>query len=227
LADLIFVTQLFDIMMKFVALILLFVGVAGHAQEENKKRPSWSQGLPERQAAPQPGKPAINPGRPGMPELDVAPEIEPIGADLGVELVTEPLAVPQPVIEAPAPAEPAVPTAADRREALEQYYAGDNESDEPDPEQEALIKQYKWSVLKTSPIDIPSDYAGGDSLKLHIQINPKGRVVKVTRADAGIPEYVVESAEKSIKRWRFEPPGDLGIEQVIGRTFTIDVVTDA
>ena len=64
-------------------------------------------------------------------------------------------------------------------------------------------------------------------MKLHIQINPKGRVVRVTRADSNIPEYVVESAEKSIKGWRFEPPGDLGIEAVIGKTFTIDVVTEA
>jgi hypothetical protein len=217
------VTQFFDIMMKFVVLILIFVTSVGFAQEDSKKRPSWSQGLPERQAAVQPGKPAINPGRPGAPEIDVAPEIEPMASGLEVELVTEPIAVPQPVLEAPT--ESVVTTAADRREAREQYFSGEQQA--VNEQQQELIKQYQWSVLKTSPIEIPSDYSGSESLKLYIQINPKGRVVKVTRADASIPEYVVESAEKSIRRWRFEPPGDLGIEEVIGRTFTIDVVTDA
>lgn len=213
-------------MKKIVFLSLVLVVSLGVAQEE-KKRPSWSQGLPERQAAPQPGKPAINPVQADTPEFDVKPEIEPINAGLEMEIDTKAFAVPKPVIEpvtAPAP-EDSAPSAANRREALEQYYAGEDEAS--DEQQQALIKQYTWSVLKTSPIQIPSDYSGSDSLKLHIQINPKGRVVKVTRADSSIPEYVVESAEKSIKGWRFEPPGDLGIDAVIGKTFTIDVVTEA
>jgi len=223
LADLIFVTQFEDNIMKIVVLILLFASVAGYAQEENKKRPSWSQGLPERQAAMKPGDAGFKPARPGAPEVDVTPDLEPMGGDLDMELVTEPIAVPQPVIDAPVNTTEAEIT--NREEAREQYFSG--QAVIASAEQEALIKQYKWAVLKTSPINIPSDYTGTDSLKLHIQINPKGKVVKVTRADAGIPEYVVDSAEKSIKRWRFEPPEDMGIEEVIGRTFTIDVVTDA
>jgi hypothetical protein len=214
-------------MKKTVVLCLVLVASVGFAQEENKKRPSWSQGLPERQTAPQPGKPAINPVQAETPEFDVKPEIEPISGGLEMELDTEAFAVPKPVIEpiAASPKQPLSPKATNRREALEQYYEGNEES--TDEQQQQLIKQYKWSILKTSPIEIPSDYTGSESLKLHIQINPKGRVVRVTRADSTIPEYVVESAEKGIKRWRFEPPGDLGIEEVIGRTFTIDVITDA
>lgn len=212
-------------MKKFVVLFLILMTFVVVAQEDNKKkRPSWSQGLPERQAVPQPGKPAVNVDRPVESEIDAKPEIEPIKSGLELELVTEPIVVPQPVIE-PVSTQPEVPNVTSRREAFEQYYGGKENSDIS--QQQALIKQYKWSIVKTLPIDIPNDYTGSDSLKLHIQINPKGRVVRVTRADNSIPEYVVESAEKSIRSWRFEPPEDLGIEEVIGKTFTIDVVTDA
>ncbi len=205
--------------------MVLLTSVA-FAQEE-KKRPSWSQGLPERQAAPQAGSPGMNRVEVKKPEFDVKPEIEPISSGLEMELDTQAFSVPEPTIEpvTQPEQESASLNAANRREALEQYYAGNDES--ANEQQQALIKQYKWAVLKTSPIQIPSDYSGSDSLKLHIQINPKGRVVRVTRADSSIPEYVVESAEKSIKGWRFEPPKNLGIEEVIGKTFTIDVVTDA
>lgn len=212
-------------MKKFVVLFLILMTFVVVAQEDNKKkRPSWSQGLPERQAVPQPGKPAVNVDRPVESEIDATPEIEPIESGLELELVTEPIVVPQPVIE-PVSTQPEVPNVTSRREAFDQYYGGKENSDIS--QQQALIKQYKWSIVKTLPIDIPNDYTGSDSLKLHIQINPKGRVVRVTRADNSIPEYVVESAEKSIRSWRFEPPEDLGIEEVIGKTFTIDVVTDA
>ncbi|MCB1584157.1 MAG: hypothetical protein R3E90_12170 [Marinicella sp.] len=213
-------------MKKIVFLSLVLVVSLGVAQEE-KKRPSWSQGLPEREVAPQPGKPAINPVPAETPEFEIKPEIEPINAGLEMEIDTKAFAVPKPVIEpvTTLATEDSAPSAANRREALEQYFAGDDEAS--NEQQQELIKQYKWSVLKTSPIQIPSDYKGSDSLKLHIQINPKGRVVRVTKADSNIPEYVVESAERSIKGWRFEPPGDLGINEVIGKTFTIDVMTDA
>lgn len=214
-------------MMKNVLIFCLLMPFISSAQENKQKRPSWSQGLPERQSALKPtdtmlSKPKTTDAVIDTPDANTFDE--PATPTLDVGLVTEPIVVPQPSIELVT--EPAKPAVTSRREAREQYYSNNDaeaESTEPSP----LVADYSWKVLKTTPIEVPEQFSDNESLKLKIQINPRGRVTRVTVAEADVPALLLQQAEKSIMQWKFEPPRKIGIKQNISRTFTIDIQTEA
>lgn len=213
--------------MKYLLTVLVLVTGVTQAQEqtqeqqENKKRPSWSQGLPERQAALKPVSKGLR--NPAESNVDHTPEIESIEMQapaLEVQLITTPIKMPATTIENPTE-DTQSPAVNSRKKALEQYYSSEPQTTVA---VNPLIAEYNWQVLKTTPIELPSDYSS-DSLVLNIQINPKGKVTKVTVADSNIPDLVLEYAEKSIRKWRFQPPGDIGITENISKVFTIDIKT--
>jgi len=215
--------------MKKLILLSVLIAINVNAQDENKKRPSWSQGLPERQATLQPGNPSFKPAdnsEPSKSEPIVSDMGKPELPDIDVGILTEPVVIPEPVLvieSAPVAASPK-----GRKEALEHYYSSEQQAEEAkqiviNP----LVAQYTWKPIKTSPIEIPGHINGSESLKLVIQINPNGKVVSVAKADSNMSSLVLQSAEKSILNWRFEPPSELGITENISKTFTIDVELDA
>ncbi len=218
--------------MKILSLLCLLICFNTFAQDNNgetqrQKRPSWSQGLPERKTALKPSASmgVENTSKPKSVALNVSPEMEkPVVPTLEVELVTEPMVLPDPVIEMNV--ETVQPSSKSRKEAFDQYYGKQNQQNISD-ETNALLADYKWNVLRTTPIQIPSQFNENDSLRLNIQINPQGRVTRVSLAEGNVPAAVLESAEKSILNWRFQPPGDLGITENISKIFTIDIKTEA
>ncbi len=216
--------------MKYLIVVGLLVSGLVAAQEEQsetkKKRPSWSQGLPERQASmkrtnsmyKQEAGSAVTVDDPLLIEKPAAPAFE-------VDLVTEPIAVPKPVIEIETPAIESQ-VSVSREQAREQYYSNDQQNaSQGESEKNPLFDLYKWKVLKTTPIEVPGEGDGNESLKLNIQINPEGRVTRVSKGNINIPDDVLKSAEKSILNWRFEPPKEIGITENISKVFTIDIRT--
>jgi hypothetical protein len=215
-------------MMKYLMVIGLLLSLSSNAQDENKKRPSWSQGLPERQAVLKPMdsgfKPADNDdtlnSTPGLATID-----EPNLPSIDVNLLENPVLVPEPVLVIET--ESLVPTASNRKAAFEQYHSNDNSAEVSSNVVNPMIAEYKWIPIKTLPIEVPASSDKNKQLKLVIQINPKGQVVAVDKADANISALVLQSAEKSILKWRFEPPSDLGITENISKTFDIEIEFEA
>lgn len=210
---------IFSLLMTFV------VSAQEEGQEQNKKRPSWSEGLPERQATMSPTSSMLKQetqkesvsNEPVVIEKPVAPTFE-------VELVTEPMVVPEPMTEIKV--DPIATIPVNREKVREQYFSNEQPATESLESKEShLIAQYKWKVLKTTPVEIPGKGDENDSLKLIIQINPKGHVTRVLKGDANMPSIVLKSVEKSIRNWRFQPPSEIGITENISKTFTIDVET--
>lgn len=90
-----------------------------------------------------------------------------------------------------------------------------------------LITAYKWTPIKTSPKNVSESFDANETLQLNIQIQSKGEVTRVTGVDNSIPRNVFKNAEKSILKWKFQAPEELGITEDISRTFTIDLTTEA
>lgn len=189
---------------------------------EQKKRPSWSQGLPERQNAPSAGSLLSKPKAviDDTPEQQaIRPELEAPEIDLGFK--------PKPASEFNV--EPvSVDLSLSREEMRESFY--ESEKDQPEPEVEvvdsALLAQYKWQVVKVTEVEVPNNFDASKALNLNIHINPKGEVIKVVSEDSGLSSRAMRVIEKSIKNWRFEPPADLGIASNINKSFNIDIQAD-
>lgn len=225
--------------MKHLIIISLLMTLNCHAQDgkqnnqseepsegvtKNQKRPSWSQGLPERQSP-------INPST-SMSSFKVDEKTKSTSEDdlklqdgelpsVEIDLVDAP-----PLMKLKI--EPVKPTTLTRQQAFDEYYS--NKKDEQEESITAvnpLIAEYKWTPIKTTPIDVTDDFDGSKAIKLKIQINPKGHVTRVTDSETTIPRQLFKSAEKSILNWRFQAPSKIGITENISKTFSIDINTDA
>lgn len=226
-------------MKKFIPILILFVGGAkaqndteqnteatneAAAQEvtEPKKRPSWSQGLPERQTAPTAASLMSKP----KAEIDMRPAQESFKPELEtseIELNFQPKSANDFKVEV----EPvAVDMTLSREEMRDSFFKTEDDVSELDVVDNDLLAQYKWQVLKVTNVEVPNDFDASEALNLNIHINPKGRVVKVVSEDADVSANAMRMIEKSIKKWRFEPPADLGIAANINKTFNIDIQAD-
>ncbi len=241
--------------MKHLSLtLLLLLAASGYAQQPqnnsqskvqesdatddakaSSKRPSWSQGLPERQAAPvsrivQTNKVESTETEIDTPSIGEKPLIE--TQVLSIDFQPQPSS--EFKVESQASeSKPAASKRVDRKAIFEQYYSSQsrtsdaaNQANQPDTiEVNPLIAAYKWQVLKTTPVEVPNSFDKTQPLKVTIQINPQGKVVKVTEADARIPSVVMRHVEKSMLNWRFEAPADIGLSENISRVFEIDIQT--
>lgn len=205
--------------MKYLAIICLLFTFTSYAQDD-QKRPSWSQGLPERQATVKPEKQRFNP-EPKTTSADTPPSISDertSAPNLEIDLSTEP-----PVIELND--QPKVSTQApiitNRAEAQTNYYQPQSQTitivSNP------LLADYSWEILKITPINIPSRLKSSETIKLKIQINPQGKVTRVTSADNNISNMILRYAENSIRSWQFQPPQEIGITENISKIFTIEI----
>jgi hypothetical protein len=197
---------------------------AEEVEAPNQKRPSWSQGLPERQKA-------INPSA-TVNNFKINPQITDASTDDRSFEVNElpkveiELQSTQPIIDFAIEVEPLQPVVINRKEAFEEYY-NDDKAPVEETEVNPLIAAYKWTLLETTPIEVPDSFAENTTLKLKIYINPNGEVIRVNDAEAAIPRRVFKSAEKSILKWKFQAPLEMGITEDISRTFSIDIQTEA
>jgi len=205
--------------MKHLIIITALLSATLSFAETQTKRPSWSQGLPERQTIQPPGNPGFEPEQ-SEPSIQSQPTIKaerPITPDIEIDITTQPeleLKVSPEVIEQPQ-VEPV------RRAG---YRRLSNRSVE-NKDDDQLYKQYNWSPIKTVPINIPPRHATKNELKVRIYINPDGRVVRVAAGAPDVPAMMLKQAQQSIQQWQFEPPKDIGITDNIAKTFTIEIKT--
>ncbi len=211
--------------MKRLHLICLFLSLSFNASlsaQETNKRPSWSQGLPERSTALKPTvsmeteTDAVN-NDIERPSFDVG-EINP-QPTVEVELSTEPLIQHDLLV----PETAANPIPNNRKAALQAYFDGADEETNGATENEQAAADYSWQVISTQPIAWTGQNSGPDSLKLYIHINPDGQVIKVSKADTNISRQVLQQAERSILKWQFEPPKAVGVSGNISKEFTIEI----
>lgn len=189
---------------------------------DEKKRPSWSQGLPERKTAPTAASLMSKP----KSEIDFRPAQESFKPELDtteIQLNFQPKSTNDFKVEVePTPIEVSL----SREEMRDSFYKVEDDEQEPEVVDSELLAQYKWQVVKVSNVEVPSDFDASEALNLNIHINPKGRVVKVVSEDEEVSSKAMRMIEKSIKKWRFEPPGDLGIAANINKSFNIDIQAD-
>ncbi|MCX7545041.1 energy transducer TonB [Marinicella gelatinilytica] len=205
--------------MKYlIILTALMVTTISHAQTEtDTKRPSWSQGLPERQSTVQPGNPSLKTDD-NRSEPIITPDISedrPMAPVMDMNIATQPDFDFK--IEPEAPQTPN--TEPVRRAGTSHFQKREMVSKEINP----LHAQYPWAIVKTTPLDIPSRYATKDTLKVRIYINPEGEVVRVAAGAPDVPALMLKQAQQSIQNWRFEPPKNLGITDTLSKTFTIEI----
>ena len=206
--------------MKHLTLTILLISLTSalFAQEQSK-RPSWSQGLPERQTSQLPGNPGLE-SKENKTAIQSQPEIsieKPAAPEIKIELSTqpemefkvEPNAIEQPLMQP-------IRRAGQRR--LNNRTIGEKVSN-------PLHQQYSWSLVKTEPIDITSRHATKNQLKVRIYINPEGQVVRVAAGAPDVPALMLKEAQQSIQQWQFEPPKEIGITDNLVKTFTIEIKT--
>ena len=183
------------------------------------KRPSWSQGLPERQASQQPGKPGFDPEleKVNNKQTPTMQSERPTTPTLNIDIATQPdLNFDIKPDRNPIPESKPIRRAGQRSIQYRQQNT---------PDINPLHHKYKWNVVKTTPIDIPDRYATQSTLKVRIYINPQGEVIKVAAAAPDVPAMMLKEAQKSIENWRFEAPKDIGISDNLAKTFTIEIKT--
>ena len=176
---------------------------------EEKKKPSWSTGLPERKSAPSMNTPSAEVEKPqfameqpasiDIPETDMA---LPAG-------LTQKFVMPEITIDNSAP-----------------------EIDEPEVEYKvytaidsAMLNNYSWEIVEMEPVKIPKTLSFSyQEVMLEISINPQGRVVKVARVSDRTSNTILNYASKTIKKWRFKAPEDDGINGIVSKTMKVELL---
>ncbi len=182
--------------------------------EEEKKKPSWSTGLPERASVPTMNTPASEIDKPSF-EVEQPTSIEIPAADLALpDGLQQKFELPEMTIDNSTP------------EVIE----SDVEPDvEPDVEygdfaatDSAQLNNYSWEILDMEPVKIPKSLSfSNQQVMLEISINPKGEVVKVRRVNDRTSNKILNYASSTIKKWRFSAPEAVGINGIISKTMTV------
>ncbi len=226
--------------MKYFALIIIFSfnPFTLHAQSEEQKRPSWSQGLPERQKAPTANSINLDFDSRDQSESQVSSldsvstespkfelesiEIEALdGESFGAKSIDmEKFKVPE--IEYQAEPSTINPPASEQIVRLDSLSKNRNRSIKYKPTN-PLHKQYKWQVLSTTPIEMPTHLSSNENITVKIFIKPDGSVSKVTSSDPNLSSLALNYVSDSIEKWLFEAPSKLGINDVMSKNFSIEI----
>lgn len=231
-------------MIKYVVvLVLVWIANSSIAQENDGKRPSWSQGLPERKQGP-----SIDLVAPKL-SLEVQSErpLEfafPLQEDQAENTSNDPVAVSNhientvgeadvnqkeegniggetedglqnklPMTKAPVPAQL---LATPSPNSIIDAEADKNET----------IKSmgYDWQVQRMIPVTVPRTLVQAHrNVLLKIAIDHKGRVVDVMPVVDNTSKAVIRHATRFIKQWRFEPPLSKGINHGLSRVFKVEL----
>ncbi len=192
--------------------LILWVSLAGaqNNKDEDKKRPSWSQGIPERQSTPDMGRPQFDPADSAI-EIETSAVAEGVN-DFKLDVITPEITppatlpdLPEPVIR-PASADVAVTAAVSAVEA-------------------ASNDLYDWHIEQQQPVLVPADTLQIlDRVMMKISINANGEVVAVEAAQDDLPQDLFNRARKSINQWRFAAPKYQGVEvAILSRVFEINL----
>ena len=204
-----------------------FLILACHSIAANKKRPSWSQGLPERTAAP-----TLNPSNISLKQAEFKidrstfkNEWEPEGVAITeVEKHTTSLA---PTRHPSQGIESFVPITTEATKPSQTSESVDDRSAQLSPNQ-AAQPAFNWKPLRLIPVQVPQTILEQqNSVLLKIEINTLGEVIAVSPVVNDTNPAILIHAQRHIKRWRFEVPHHHGITNPISRVFKVDLVLAA
>ena len=206
-----------DILMKnslnlsLSVLVGLICSTNVFAQDEEKKKPSWSTGLPERQVTPSLNAPAAEVEKPQFeiqqPTLIDIPEA---GVTLP-EGLNEKFEMPAVIIDNSLGVTEEI-----QQEEQQNDYADYSAADS------SLLDNYQWETIEMEPVIIPKVlYFTYKEVLLEITINPEGRVIKVNRVSDRTSLGVLTYASNVIKKWRFKAPAEIGIDGNITKTMLV------
>ncbi len=212
---------------------------SGGDDAEDKKKPSWSTGLPERQAAPTMNTPDLNVEK---PQVDVG---QPDVVEMPVtDMAIERPSFSMPAIEiAPVTDDANVPPAPKSSSRARQA----NNDDEPSSPVRSTINNtaqaitagqpyqvlgeqnypngYVWEALVSEPVKIPKSLSFSyKQIQLEVHINPAGEVVKVKRLDDVTSSMLLNYSNRTLKKWQFRPPAEFGIDEVLVNSLLVEMV---
>ncbi len=179
-----------------------------------KKRPSWSQGLPKKNAVPTMHVPKtdspsfqVDTPEPGV-DLPVAvievwsvepthpepPQTTELSTDVDVATATRQAAEPLEDQAVVASTPITLVSAASNRLTVQP------------------VNNYSWAIQRQFPIKVsPATRQHRDSLLLEVKINDQGEVLSVAAVSDDTPKSLVLQASRAMQRWRFAAPADEGI----------------
>ncbi len=215
--------------MKYVFNLIVLLASIAQAQTESAateiKRPSWSQGLPERHKAPKFEQPSLEieeqPDTVQTPMIERnAPVIEPILTEQP-KFTLEKFDVPEFEVQSTAPQQTAIledakPVRLDSLAKKRNRIGGEKQVN-------PLHQQYHWKVISTQPINIPSHLTSVNNINVKIFLKPNGQVSKVTSNDPNVSSTMLKYASESISNWLFEAPEKIGITEVMSKQFDIEI----
>lgn len=196
-----------------ICLLGLLMTGDGFAQDDNepKKKPSWSTGLPERQVKPSMDQPEVQVDQPAIDIEQAEIEVErPNGLAIETEFQTD-FTLPQ----------------------IEISSIKDDE-DEPQVEYEVFSAadidsqyDYDWQIEEMRPVKIPKTLSFSyQNVMLEVSINPKGEVVKVKRVSDRTSNVILNYATQTMKKhWKFSAPEAVGITGIITKIMSVDLVS--
>ena len=228
-----------------VAVVLVTVALSTMANEP-KKRPSWSQGLPERQAVPSLYKPQLEPpefnpeqivvepptvvlpetqAMPTSTQVPVADEAHAVGGkDTASEQLNEAV-----VVAHALPPKRQQDVRPDNEMSTD-WVSGSNERQlniQSETSQSVLISeaQYSWKLLRQNPVEVSSMLLSDtNNIQVRISVNNQGQVIGVEAVQAETPTALVQQASRAIKRWRFAEPAEEGVEaSVLSKVFEVEL----
>lgn len=218
--------------MKYIIIISLLFSVTVKAQTD-KKRPSWSQGLPERQKTVSTSQPRLS-----IQDESQSTDVEaPIHDNIAAETPTfelEEFAPPQLKYEINQTATEQ-PTQTEENTNSPHSVSGSNYRSRLSAGQRfqkrssnktvknPLHDEYKWQVLSTTPIGVPSHLNNVTNLNIEIFIKPDGSVSRVSSTDPNVTSQLLKYVTESVENWQFEAPEKIGIYDEMSKNFAIEI----
>lgn len=211
-------------------IIFAFLMTSNTQAQSEQKRPSWSQGLPERETTLSAGQPVITLKAEQNSQEVASPTIENATTERP-EIELEAFKAPQLnykiQLDEPIKANE-IEVSVEEREVIARRAGPDsrvrkNTQDFNSKTVNSLHDDYSWKVLSTTPIEMPGQLSNTESINVDIHINPDGSVEKVTTNDPNVSSRMLKYASKSIENWKFEAPEKLGITDVMSKNFAIEI----
>lgn len=206
-------------MNKFIAFSCsLLISLSSIATES--KRPSWSQGLPERKNQPTPPPQIEKPiTKPSTNHALFRKQLENLSQQN--QTLNDSTNHSESFTEIPLLPQQKKLTSADK-----------NHTDfspitviQSTRQNKQIPEHYPWEITRLTPVVVPRYWLSKyPTVMLDISINPNGQVNEISVNELNpMPDSLKTRIERSIKRWHFTAPKDYGITENIVRPFEIQL----
>lgn len=211
-------------------LVLFLVFTSSVVLSAETKRPSWSQGLPEQKQIPVAltSKTEVISYSPDVDEMqadqpDIGFDAESFHNESMLPMQMAPLEpgyLPEPPVRYEVKEVSEADVVENKVIVVEEEIITEvvNEESEPIETKELVhsettdIGVYSWQIIRQFPIKVSAvSISNRDSLLVKVIINNQGDVVAVDRVLVDTPISLIQTVERSIRRWKFASPETEGV----------------